>query len=131
MIALSALALAPAARAWLNQTTPARVLNGFDRACNLVNAQGDVLAVVTSERGLTPFALVVTSGGRAPFRVINETSYVRVQRHKLSLGPFEIDASRAADWNPVPDWHAIRRLFAATARLDGLAALALGRGPAG
>src|SRR5260221_13562405 len=91
MIALSALALAPAARAWLNQTTPARVLNGFDRACNLVNAQGDVLAVVTSERGLTPFALVVASSDRAPFRVITETSEIRVRPGRLQAGPYEME----------------------------------------
>jgi hypothetical protein len=131
VIALSALALAPATRAWLNQTAPARVLNVFDRACNLVNVHGDVLAVVTSERGLTPFALVVASGDRAPFRGINETSSVRVQRHRLSLGPFGIDASRAAVWNPVPAWSDIRRLFTGGARLDELAALAFGHGPSG
>jgi hypothetical protein len=131
MINLSALALAPAAQTWLAQTTTARVLNVFDRACNLVNTEGDVLAVVTSEHGLTPFALVVASIDRAPFRVISETSHVWVQRQRLSLGPFEIDASWARVWNPMPEWHAIQCLFTDAARLDELAVLAFGRGPAG
>lgn len=131
MISLSGLALAPAAQAWLAQTTTARVLNVFDRACNLVNSKGEVLAVVTSERGLTPFALVVAASDRAPFRAISEISSVGVQLHRLSLGPFEIDASRARVWNPVPAWSDIRHLFSSTANFDRLAALALGRGPAG
>ena len=125
------LALAPAAAAWLTHTTRARVLNVFDRACNLVNAQGEVLAVVTSERGLTPFALVVAASHSSPFHVITEASEIRVQPGSLQLGPYVIDLTAARPWHPAPDWPAIRRLLAEPARLDELAAMALGHGPAG
>lgn len=131
MSTLPALVLTPAARAWLAQTTTAHVLNGFDRACNLVNAHGEVLAVVTSERGLTPFAVVVAASERSPFRVVTETSQVRVQPGSLQVGPYDIDLTAARLWDPVPDWPAIRSLFSDTVRLDQLAALAAGHGPAG
>ncbi len=131
MITLRALALAPAAQDWLAQTTTARVLNVFDRACNLVNAQGEVLSVVTSERGLTPFALVVAANDRAPFRAVTEASAVGVQSGSLWLGPYVIDVAAAAVWNPRPDWPAISRLLTDTTRLEALALLADGHGPAG
>jgi len=131
MMTLPALALAPAALAWLRQTNMARVLNSFDRACNLVNSNGEVLAVVTSQRGLTPFAVVVASGQPSPFRVVTEASEVQVQPGRLRVGPYRIDTTAARLWDPTPDWPALRRLFAGSARLDELAALAAGQGPAG
>ncbi len=131
MTTLPALSIAPGAEAWLRATTTARVLNVFDRACNLVNEHGEVLAVVTSERGLTPFALSVAASGQAPFRAVTETSGVRVHPGWLRLGPFEIDCSAARTWNATPDWPAIRGGFAQAERLEELADRALGRGPAG
>ncbi len=131
MIALPALALAPAAEAWLARSTTARVLNVFDRACNLVNSQGEVLAIVTTERGLTPFALVVSASDHSPFRLVTETSEIHVRTGSLQVGQYEIDVTAARLWNPVPDWPALRRLFTDAARLDELAALASGAGPAG
>jgi len=131
MTPLMGVAFAPAAQRWLSETTRARVLNVFDRACNLVNLDGQVLSVVTSERGLTPFAVAVAAGQAAPFRVVTEASPVTVQPTRLGLGPLEIDCSQARLWPSAPDWAAIRRRFADTALIDDMAALAFGRGPAG
>jgi hypothetical protein len=103
----------------------------FDRACNLVNAEGDVLAVVTSERGLTPFGLMVAAGERAPFRELTPASAVHGTPDRLWLGPLEIDAAGARLWQPAPDWPAIRRLFAGREALAALGAQAAGQGPAG
>jgi len=130
-MSLLALAMAPAAQAWLAQTTNARVLNAFERACNLVNAEGQVLAVVTSERGLTPFAVVVAASDRSPFRAVTAASAIHVQPGRLQVGPLEIDLADARLWDPVPDWPAIHQVFANPAPLAELAALAAGRGPAG
>jgi len=107
------------------------VLNFFDRACNLVYSQGNVLAVVTSQRGLTPFALVVASGEPALFRIVSESSGVQVQGGQLRIGSLQIDFSTARLWSPAPDWPAIRLLFAEAGQLDVLAAMAFGHGPAG
>ena len=131
MTLLIGVAFAPAARRWLAETTRARVLNVFDRACNLVNSNGQVLSVVTSERGLTPFAVAVAVSQAAPFRAVTEASPVTVQAARLGLGPLEIDCSQARLWPSAPDWAAIRLQFADPALVDAMAALAFGRGPAG
>jgi hypothetical protein len=127
MTALKGVALAPAAARWLAGTTTARVLNVFDRACNLINQDEAILALVTSERGLTPFALVVDAEAAAPFRGLPVDSPVRVLREerRLVVGPLHIDYGAAAAWEPQPDWPAVRRLYRQggdrLARLAGLA----------
>lgn len=103
------------------------MLNVFDRACNLTNQAGEVLALVTSERGLTPFALVVGGDDRTPFRGLPTDSLVRVERatRRLSLGPLCIDYGAAKAWQARPDWRAVRLLFALDpGRLANLAELA-------
>ena len=123
--ALQGVAFTAAARQWLTSTTAARVLNVFDRACNLLNQDGAVLALVTSERGLTPFGLVVAGAARAPFRGVPADSPVRVDPDRLSVGPLLIDFGAAALWDARPAWPALTRLFGADpARLGRLAALA-------
>ena len=129
---LTALSLTPAAREWLSHTTSARVLNVFDRACNLINQEEAILALVTSERGLTPFAMVVAPAARTPFRAVSETSAVRVESNRLRVGDLQIEFGAASVWNPTPDWPAVRRLFADQAGLiEALTAAAIEAAPAG
>ena len=131
MTILPAVAATPAARDWLALAPAARLLNVFERACNLVDDRGEVLAVVTSERGLTPFALVVAPVERAPFRGLSETSAITVAAGMLRLGPLTIETSGARLWDPAPDWRLIRPLFARPGALQDLAARSAGLGPAG
>jgi len=120
---LVALSLAPAASEWLTTTTTARVLNVFDRACNLINQDNAVLSLVTSERGMTPFGMVVASEDRTPFQAVSAASAVSVKAHQLILGPLRVSIESASLWNPIPDWPALRRVFAASpSRLDELSA---------
>jgi phosphohistidine swiveling domain-containing protein len=109
---LTALFLTPSAREWITRTTTARVLNAFERACNLINQDDAILALVTSERGLTPFALVVASEDRTPFRAVTVASTVKVEPNRLSLDSLHINFESATLWNPVPDWPALRRMLA-------------------
>ncbi len=109
---ITALSLTPAARNWLATTTSARVLDSFDRACNLVNQDNAILTVVTSERGLTPFALVVTSERLLPFQNIQAEDVVRVMPDRLMIGTLNIQLSTLTTWNPVPDWPMLQRMFA-------------------
>jgi hypothetical protein len=134
MAVLRAVALAPAAAQWLRTTTQARLLNVFDRACNLINADDAGLALVTSERGLTPFALVVDSSQPAPFRGLPAGSPVRPTpaARRLALGPLLIDYGAAVLWEARPAWLAVANMFADDpAVLPRLAALAAEAGIAG
>ncbi|MBI3764436.1 MAG: DUF2877 domain-containing protein [Chloroflexi bacterium] len=125
VIDLTAISLTPAARDWLTQTKSARVLNIFDRACNLINQDNAILALVTSERGLTPFAMVVVGDSRTPFRVVSAESAVSIRASQLSVGSLQIKFANVALWNPIPDWPALRQLFADDpSRLDWLAVAA-------
>jgi hypothetical protein len=124
--------LTPAARAWLSTTTHARVLNAFDRACNLVNQEGALLALVASRRGLNPFSMVIDSVAPAPFREVSTASPVSVGPRHLSIGALQFHIPEAEEWNPVPDWPAIRNCLAINPNRAGeLAALALEAGPSG
>ncbi|MBI3241160.1 MAG: DUF2877 domain-containing protein [Chloroflexi bacterium] len=132
MISLAAISLTPSAREWLSATTTARVLNSFDRACNLINQNNDILALVASERGLTPFAMVVASEERFPFRAVTESSIVRIESRRFSVGPLQITIDTPRLWNPIPDWAAVRQMFADHFELpEALPATALEVSPAG
>jgi len=129
---LTARALTPTARDWLAQTQTARVLNSFDRACNLINQDNALLALVTSERGLTPFAMLVASDDPAPFRALTSESAVSVEGRSLHVGSLNINCATAALWNPRPDWPAVRKVFTtAPAALDDLSAIVISIGKTG
>jgi hypothetical protein len=110
---LNAAVITPAATRWLQTTRTARLLNIFDRACNVVNQDGNVLAIVTSERGLTPFGLVIAESDPSPFQSLVESSPVSVLGNRLSLGDLAIETGPASLWSPTPDWPDLRTLFAA------------------
>ena len=130
MAALTALSLTPAARRWLAATTSARVLNTFERACNLINQQNDILALVTSERGLAPFAMVVSADDPAPFQAVPETSPVTVTADQLFVGPLQIRIETDVMWDPIPDWQTLHQAFVAhPSRLRELAHIAVELSP--
>ena len=115
-------AITPAAQHWLRTTTSARLLSVHERACNLLNQNNELLALIASSRGLNPFALVVD----APFNAISMTDRVEMRDGELEIGDWRIEVARAALWNPAPDWEMIR-----TAQMDwaALLPLALERAP--
>jgi hypothetical protein len=132
MITLTVLSITPSARDWLTQTQTARVLNAFDRACNLINQDDAILALVTSRRGLAPFGVAVGSDDPAPFRGLSTESAVTIEDTRLRVGALEVDWSAAAPWNPRPDWPALRRALAApSATLDELSTTVISLGKAG
>src|SRR3972149_4852891 len=53
---------APRAQTWLRQTQQAHVLYSFERVLNLVNQEGDVLALASDRIGSGPFSLVLEPG---------------------------------------------------------------------
>lgn len=134
---LRALFLSPAAQAWLNRTTSARVLHAFQRACNLVNSGGEILALVTPEIGPGPFAIVApplsscrVETGFSSF--IEPRSEVIVHEGLLEVGPLALDTRRASLWQPRPAWERLRgQPDALKAQLPALKALLASHAPAG
>ncbi len=121
-----------AALAWLAAERPARLLNVFDHACNLVDDGGQVLALVSPARGLTPFGLVVTSEAPEPFAAVEIGSPVTLRPGVLGVGPLVITYADAALWDASPDWPAVQAaLVANPGCLGQLAALAVASAPRG
>lgn len=132
MPSLTANRTTAAAQAWLVAAQPARVLNAFDHACNLVSDSGQVLALVSAARGLTPCGLVVESASLQPFAAVAADSPVSLSPGLLHIGLLTIDYSAAVLWDARPDWLALQAgLAAAPDCLDLLAALAADLAPAG
>jgi hypothetical protein len=126
------LRLTPAALDWLRRPGPARVLNVFDRACNLVDGQGEVLALVTAPIGLAPFSALVETSQAAPFRGLAADSAVSRAPGRLGVGDLALAWANAAPWDPRPDWPAVRLALAARpALLEHLAATAPSAAPPG
>jgi len=128
---VQALTTTPAAQNWLANTQQARVLNAFGRACNLVNERGEVLALLTQELPLTPFALRVETAEPRPFENVCAETGVRVEKELLRIGELEINTHAARLWNPQPDWKAVRATLANATRLAQLSELALAIGKEG
>ncbi len=84
------------------------------------------MAIVTSERGLTPFGLVIAESESSPFQSLVEDSPVSVMGNRLSIGNLTIETRLASSWSPTPDWAALGALFSSEPdRLRGLVALAI------
>ncbi len=98
-----AITLSPAAQAWLEHSSPARVLHVFENACNLVNQEGEVLAIVNPDIGNGPFSIVLAEG--VDFReLVDAETPVEVEIRELVMGNWGVGISNAEIWNPRPPW---------------------------
>lgn len=99
---------------WLASTTSARILNIFDMACNLINARGEMLALVAPEIGLGPHNLILPSINNSgdsliPFsRWMKLSSAVHVTDEELSVEALVVAFRDAQPWDSRVPWKAIR-----------------------
>lgn len=123
-LSLSALSIAPRARDWLEQTRQARVLHVFEFACNLINREGEILALVTPEIGAGPFALVVDCQMPGFSNYITADTPITILADKLKLGQVTIRFDQARQWHPRPQWENVHRcLITVLAQLPTLHSL--------
>ncbi|MBI3914925.1 MAG: DUF2877 domain-containing protein [Chloroflexi bacterium] len=117
---MNALSIAPAARAWLAQTSRARVLHSFPRIVYLANERDEILALATRALGNLPFGIVVDAEGEA-FREVRAEARVVVAGARIELDALTIDAAGAAEWQPMPEWRALCDKSVDAAQLAALA----------
>jgi hypothetical protein len=104
----------------------------FERACNLVNSEGEILALVTYERGLNPFAVLLTSIDFAQLGDLKAGDMVNVREERLEIGDWRLEWGEAKIWNPVPDWEVVREFLGERGEvLDELLAVARLEAPEG
>lgn len=109
----------------------ARVRAVFERACDLVTRDGDVVALVTPQVGDGPLNIVV-DGATGLFSGLEPGMPVRLEQECLQVGGLRVDLARATVWEPCPDWQALQsRRGAIASRLSLLRALCLRRAPDG
>jgi hypothetical protein len=97
--------MAPAAKAWLEQTQQAHVLYAFENVINLINQEGDVLALASNALGNGPFSLLVEPG---PFPSASADASLLIFENGMWLGDWLIDAEEAQIWNAKPNWESVR-----------------------
>lgn len=107
----NAQSIAPAAQMWINHTTHATVTHVFERSCNLVNQEGQLLALVVPELGNGPFAMVVTPEENAAqdsaldfTRLVKTGDRVANFEGVLRAGRLAVNTLDANGWRPRPRW---------------------------
>jgi hypothetical protein len=106
-----------------------QVLAVFDEACNLVDAEGDVVALVTPRIGNGPLNIVV-DGAAGAFSGTRPGAHVALQTDRLASAGLQVDLADATVWEPRPDWKTLRaRRVAIASRLPLLRSLCLKHAP--
>ena len=97
------LSIAPAVHDWLANTRRPHILHVFDKACNLINEQREVLSIVTPQIGNGPFNAVL-AGQILISENLRVESPVSILNDQLIIGEIDISLSDAKCWSPCPDW---------------------------
>jgi hypothetical protein len=84
-----------------------QVLAVFDRACTLVTAGGDVVALTFPEIGNGPLNIVV-DGTPGDFAAIAADMPIRLETKQLRMRGLVVALDMAAPWNPYPEWDRLR-----------------------
>jgi len=107
--AFKASTVSPYGREWLSRSDKATVLHVFKKSCNLVNSNGQLVSLVTSELGPGPFSVVLFQdealkgrGGVSDW--VRDDLEARIQDGKILLGTVVFDVNTADVWDPKPDW---------------------------
>lgn len=106
--------IAPRAQTWLQQTQQAHVLYSFERVLNLVNQEGNVLALASNRIGAGPFSLVLEPGDFP--KDVEVGASLLVFENGFWLDDWLIDSEQAMIWDPTPNWPAVRENSEWTAR---------------
>jgi hypothetical protein len=108
----------------------ARVLAVFDRACNLVTQDGDVVTLVIPQVGDGPLNVVV-DGASGLFAGVGTSAVAKLEGERLQVDGLWVDLEGTAVWEPRPDWETLRaRRTAIGSWLPHLRALCLRHAPA-
>jgi len=105
---IQALSISRSVRARLERPPfKARVLAVFDRACDLVTTEGDVIALVTPDIGDGPLNIVANTQP-GDFETFARDTAATLQRANLQIGNVRVDLREAAVWEPCPGWNTLR-----------------------
>ena len=106
MIRLKGDKAAPRTFEWLASATKPRIHSLYRQSINFINAERSLLSVVLPEVGPGPFAIVVALPDPSfeGFDVLDLESRVIIKGRLIAIGPIQVDAASAQEWQPQPDW---------------------------
>jgi hypothetical protein len=105
------------------------VLAIFIHACDLVTADGDVIALVTPGIGNGPLNIVVNAEA-GNFASLEPGLAVTMRGAHLQIGNLHVALDKTALWEPLPDWDALRnQRVAIVSRLPLLSDIGLRHAP--
>ena len=98
--------IAPRALEWLTSATKPRIHSLYRQSINLINAERSLLSVVLPEVGPGPFAIVVAKPDPSfeGFDALDLEGSVTIKGRRIAIGPIQVDATSAEEWQPRPDW---------------------------
>jgi hypothetical protein len=85
----------------------ARVLAVFERACDLLTADGHLLALVLPHIGDGPLSIVV-EGAPGDFALVEPGTRASLARDCLQVGCLSISLTDTSLWEPRPGWRSLR-----------------------
>ncbi|MCB0037288.1 MAG: DUF2877 domain-containing protein [Anaerolineales bacterium] len=88
---------------WLQITKQGRVLSVFERACNFVNENGQLCAVVTPSAAVGPFAIELGQDINLLDYIDIQTKVV-LQQERLTVGQLTINLTKVMLWETIPHW---------------------------
>lgn len=106
MIRLKGDKVAPSALEWLDSSSKPRIHSLFRQSINLINSERSLLSIVLPEVGPGPFAIVVAQPDPSfeGFDLLDLESPVATKGRRIEIGPIQVDATSAQEWQPRPDW---------------------------
>ena len=124
MIRLKGDKIAPRALEWLASAAEPRIHSLYRQSINLIDSEQGLLSVVLPEVGPGPFAIVVgrPDASFEGFNVLDLESPISINSRRIEIGPIQLDAANAEEWQPRPDWRRFGEKLdrAAMARLAAL-----------
>jgi hypothetical protein len=112
------------------RTFTGKVFGAHGVACNLVDAEGDVITLLVPAVGNGPFSILVD----ADLDGIAVGAAVHARASQLTVGDVTVDLAGARVWEPRPDWSELRaaraHIPAGFAAFDGWASSAIWGGMA-
>jgi hypothetical protein len=103
MQSIKAISLTLDSKDWLANSCHPRILHVFDRACNLINEQREVLSIVTPQIGNGPFNVVI-EGDVLFLDHLTLESPIFVSANRLILGNLTVSTAGAKLWSAHPNW---------------------------
>lgn len=94
--------LSKAAKTWLLEEKPSRVLHIFEKSCNLINQDGEIFSMVGPIIRNGPFSAVLFTDDFTG--AIDDSDDVLIKDLMVSVGILTFNANKALDWESKIDW---------------------------